>query len=97
MPRRFRGGLKLLPNKIQSTLTPIRHVPIPDKLVIPLSQHIGLGAIPLVKPGDDVLKGQPIGSADGDESAPVHAPTSGTVESIGMHAVPHPGGISALC
>ncbi len=97
MPRRFRGGLKLLPNKIQSTLTPIRHVPIPDKLVIPLSQHIGLGAIPLVKPGDDVLKGQPIGSADGDESAPVHAPTSGNVESIGMHPVPHPGGISALC
>ncbi len=97
MPRRFRGGLKLLPNKIQSTLTPIRRVPIPEKLVIPLSQHIGRDAVPLVKVGDDVLKGQPIGAADGDVSAPVHAPTSGTVESIGMHPVPHPGGLGALC
>ena len=96
MPRRFRGGLKLLPNKIQSTLTPIRHVPIPDKLVIPLSQHIGRCAVPLVKVGEDVLKGQPIGAADGDVSAPVHASTSGFVESIGMHPIPHPGGLSAL-
>lgn len=97
MPRRFRGGLKLLPNKIQSTLTPIRHVPVPDKLVIPLCQHIGREAIPLVKAGDKVLKGQPLGAADGHVSAPVHAPTSGTVESIGMHPIPHPGGLSALC
>ncbi|MCH6573420.1 MAG: electron transport complex subunit RsxC [Proteobacteria bacterium] len=97
MPRRFRGGLKLLPNKIQSTLTPIRHVPIPDKLVVPLSQHIGREAMPLVKAGDKVCKGQPIGAADGEVSAPVHAPTSGIVESIGMHPVPHPGGLSALC
>ncbi|MCZ6560974.1 MAG: electron transport complex subunit RsxC [Gammaproteobacteria bacterium] len=97
MPRRFRGGLKLLPNKIQSTLTPIRQVPIPEKLILPVSQHIGREAIPLVQPGDTVLKGQAIAAGDGTVSAPVHASTSGTIESIGMHPVPHPGGLSALC
>ena len=64
MPRRFRGGLKLLPNKIQSTLTPIRQVPVPDKLIVPLCQHIGREGVPVVKAGDKVLRGQVLAAAD---------------------------------
>jgi electron transport complex protein RnfC len=97
MPRRFRGGLKLLPNKVQSTLTPIRQVPVPDKLIVPLCQHIGREGVPVVKAGDKVLRGQVLAAADGKLSAPVHAPTSGVVESVSMRPLPHPGELQALC
>jgi hypothetical protein len=56
----FHGGIHPPENKRQSNGAPIQAAPIPAKLVLPLSQHIGAPAEPLVKVGDRVLKGQVI-------------------------------------
>ena len=60
----------------------IRELPAPQRVVIPLSQHIGAPATALVKKGDVVLMGQKIGEADGFVSVPVHASVSGKVVGI---------------
>lgn len=60
----------------------IRELPAPQRVVIPLSQHIGAPASALVKKGDTVLMGQKIGEAGGFVSAPVHASVSGKVVGI---------------
>jgi len=61
---------------------PIRRMPFPRKLILPLAQHIGKPAIPLVTVGQEVVRGQPIASANGAMSAPIHAPADGVVEAI---------------
>ncbi|MDZ4384446.1 MAG: electron transport complex subunit RsxC [Nitrospirota bacterium] len=63
---------------------------LPNKVVIPLSQHIGAPSEPLVRIGDSVRKYQKIGEAKGFVSAPVHASISGKVIAIGKF--PHPSG-----
>lgn len=93
----FHGGIHPPENKAQSTTQPIRFAGIPQRLVLPLQQHIGAGAKPLVAVGDRVLKGQLIAEASSQLSAPVHAPTSGTVVEIGNHPVPHPSGLADTC
>lgn len=60
----------------------IRELPAPQRVYIPLSQHIGVPAAALVKKGDTVLMGQKIGEAGGFVSAPVHASVSGKVVGI---------------
>lgn len=91
------GGVHPPENKVQSSGAPIRPAPIPERLYIPLQQHIGAPAKPIVNVGDQVLKGQKIGEASGFVSAPVHAPTSGTVDAIALHPVQHPSQIDSLC
>ena len=71
--------------------------PLPERIVLPLQQHIGLPATPIVSVRDKVLKGQRIGAASGYVSVSIHASTSGTVTDIGDHPVPHPAGITARC
>jgi electron transport complex protein RnfC len=66
-------------------------------LTVPLRQHIGAIAKPLVQAGDRVLKGQMIGQPDGYISAAVHAPTSGVVAAVEQRPVPHPSGLSDWC
>lgn len=93
----FPGGLHLPDNKAMSVGSPVTTMPLPQRLVIPLQQHIGSPAKPVVKVGDRVLKGQVLARAEGYVSAPVHAGTSGTVVAIENHPVPHPSGMSAPC
>ncbi len=93
----FHGGLHLPDQKALSNGAAIRQGPLPAQLIVPLQQHIGAPAQVAVQVGDKVLKGQLIGEAGGMVSAPVHAPSSGTVSAIGPHAVPHPSGLDALC
>ena len=57
-------------------------MPIPKTVVIPMAQHIGAPAKPVVNVGDTVGVGQVIGEAAGFISAPVHASVSGTVKKI---------------
>lgn len=88
--RQFRGGVHPQDNKDLSRDKPIEPLPVPQRLVVPLSQHIGAPCEPVVSPGDSVKKGQKIGEAKGFVSVPVHAPTSGKVLKIGDF--PHPLG-----
>src|SRR5210317_1342278 len=96
-PLAIPGGLRLASSKSQSLRTPVRQARLPERLIVPLSQHIGVPADALVKPGDKVLKGQLIGRSTDYISAPVHAPTSGTVTDVGDYPVPHPSGLNASC
>lgn len=57
-------------------------MPIPDTVCISMSQHIGAPCKPLVKKGDYVKVGQPIGDTDAFVSAPIHSSVSGTVTGI---------------
>ena len=61
--------------------TPLR-MPPPAEVLIPLVQHIGKAADPIVKEGDAVYVGQKIAEAGGYISAPIHASVSGTVKKI---------------
>jgi electron transport complex protein RnfC len=72
---------------------PLRELPLPKRLYIPLQQHVGQPARPIVLVGQTVLKGQLIAEAQGNISAPVHASASGRVVSIGEVTEPHPSGL----
>jgi electron transport complex protein RnfC len=93
----FHGGIHPPENKHQSVGRPIAPAGIPPELVLPLSQHIGAPAEPVVAVGDRVLKGQVIATSQAFVSVPVHAPTSGTVTAIEERLVPHPSGLPAPC
>ncbi|MGA8863285.1 MAG: electron transport complex subunit RsxC [Gallionella sp.] len=93
----FHGGIHPPSNKAQSTAMPIAQAPLPSRLIVPLHQHAGETAKPIVKAGDHVLKGQLIGMPDGFVSSAVHAPTSGTITAIAMQLVAHPSGLPNLC
>ncbi len=93
----FPGGVHPPENKTQSTTTAIASVPLFNQYILPLNQHSGTPGKPRVKPGDKVLKGQILARAASFVSAPVHAPTSGTILSISAHTVPHPSGLSEDC
>ena len=94
---RFHGGLKLDPRTARPAAESIGSVPLPPRLVLPLSQHVGQPAEPVVTVGERVLKGQPIARPRGYIGAKVHASSSGTVVEIADHPVPHPSGLSAPC
>jgi electron transport complex protein RnfC len=66
----------------------------PDKVMIPLLQHFGKPASPLVQKGDEVLMGQKIGEEQGLFSASVHSSVSGKVLSVDPFN--HPGGAPVL-
>ena len=94
---KFHGGLVLEQHKDISTQGPIRQIPLPEHLVIPLQQHIGLPAHAIVKTGDLVKKGQIIAQAQGYVSVPIHAPTSGSITEISKQATLHPSGMEDWC
>jgi Na+-translocating ferredoxin:NAD+ oxidoreductase subunit C len=89
------GGIHPAERKELSNRTPIQPAPLPKRLVLPLNQHIGAAAEPVVAVGERVLKGQLIAAANGFVSVPVHAPTSGTVSFIGPQPYPHVSGMLA--
>lgn len=62
----------------------VRRLPFPSRLVIPLSQHIGAPAVPIVTENQEVVRGEPIAKAKGFVSVPMHAPVTGIVERIGL-------------
>ena len=89
------GGIHPAERKKLSNRTPVQTAPLAKRLTLPLAQHIGASAEPVVSVGERVLKGQLIAAANGFVSAPVHAPTSGTVSFIGPQPYPHVSGMLA--
>lgn len=76
------GGVHPHDNKIYSAHQPITDCPLPAKAVIPLVQHIGAPAQPIVEKGQKVKVGELIAKAGGFVSANIHAPFSGTITKI---------------
>jgi electron transport complex protein RnfC len=71
-------------------------MPLPSKLVLPMQQHIGAPAVPVVKKGDTVLVGTVVGEAKGAVSANVHSGVSGTVEAVERVLMPNGASVDAV-
>jgi electron transport complex protein RnfC len=62
---------------------------VPEKIILPMSQHVGAPCKPLVAKGDQVLVGQKVGEPQGFVSSPVHSSVSGTVTAISSIVFPN--------
>ena len=78
----FEHGVHPPEHKAVTAGLPIRRLPFAPRLVVPLSQHAGAPAVSLVRPGQEVVRGEPIARAEGFVSVPMHAPATGVVEDI---------------
>ncbi|MBL6987562.1 MAG: electron transport complex subunit RsxC [Methylobacter sp.] len=88
---RIRGGVHAEEHKAETATLPIAsNFPLPKKLYIPLQQHVGKPAEPVIKVGEKVLKGQLLAHSQGLISAPVHAPSSGVILDVNDYPAPHP-------
>ena len=86
----FPRGVHPPEHKEFTAAKPFEVLPPPEKVYIPLNQHFGKPAEPLVKKGDEVFLGQKIGECSGLFSASVHSSVSGKVTAVdGYH---HPSG-----
>lgn len=86
----FRHGVHPPERKELTAHLPIRRMPFPAEVVLPLRQHAGKPARALVAAGDRVERGDRIAAADGYMSVPMHASTAGVV--AGIDWCPHPDG-----
>jgi electron transport complex protein RnfC len=86
----FRHGVHPPDAKEATARVRIRRMAFPDEIVLPLRQHAGKPAIPIVRAGDRVERGDTVAEEDGFVSAPVHASAAGKV--VGVEWWPHPGG-----
>lgn len=89
----FHGGIHPPARKKLTSQVAVGQIALPERLYIPLRQHIGVAGKLLVKAGDLVLKGQALTAADNAMAIPVHAPTSGKVLAIEAYPSAHPSAL----
>ncbi len=82
------GGIYPVEHKELTAGLPIRRLPFAPLLAVPLAQHKGAPAKPLVSPGQEVVRGEPIAAAQGHVSVPMHAPATGRVRAIELWPTP---------
>lgn len=99
----FAHGIHTHDYKDETNHLAIKRFPFAPLLILPLLQHKGKPAIPLVNQGQEVLRGQMIACADGLMSSPIHAPATGIIKKIslvpdtsgnmvdGIYLQPYPG------
>ena len=80
------GGIHPLEHKELTASLPIRRLPFAPELAVLLAQHRGAPAVPIVKVGQEVVRGEPIARAAGFVSVPMHAPATGVVRAIDLCA-----------
>ncbi len=90
---RIRGGIHPDYKKELASEQAIEALPLPERLYIPLQQHIGAMGDVVVAVGERVGKGQLLARSYGAFSAAQHAPTSGVVVEITSLPAPHPSGL----
>ena len=91
------GGLRLPGEKEASSEHELIVADVPKQLILPICQHVGDPAQPVVRVGDRVLKGQLVADSDSSLSAPVHASSSGEVIAIEPWPVSRRNGDPAPC
>lgn len=79
-----RGGIHPGAHKEATAGKPIEDLPAPSEVRLPLSQHIGAPATPIVKKGEFVRRGQLVATGD----VPLHATIDGKVKPLDKY--PHP-------
>ncbi len=80
----FPRGLHPPQRKEPSADLPIEVLATPERVEVPLVQHLGAAAVAAVKPRTVVVAGDVLGTADGFVSAPVHSPLAGKVAKLGV-------------
>jgi electron transport complex protein RnfC len=93
----FPGGVHPPEHKSDSNTAPIRGATLPEQVVLPLAQHAGAPAEPVVAVGERVRSGQLVAKARGLVSANIHASISGVVIAIEPRAVQHASGLDQPC
>nr|WP_298409927.1 electron transport complex subunit RsxC [uncultured Halomonas sp.] len=97
----FPGGIHPPERKELSSRAPLVQAPLPRRVILPLTQHLGMSAEPEVTVGQRVRTGEVIARAQGMISANLHASITGIVSAIEEHPVPQPsatlGEVRALC
>ena len=89
----FAGGVHPPQQKSLSNTTPINTIAEPERLYIPVKQHIGVQGSIRVCIGQNVSKGEPLTTSGNPFAVPVHASTSGMVVEITEHPSAHPSGL----
>ena len=79
--RKFLGNLRVPHRKNTADMSPLK-MPVPTQVLLPMDQHIGSPATPVVKVGDEVRVGQLVAEASSAVSAPIYASVSGKVIKI---------------
>ena len=91
----FKGGIHPDYQKSLTSSKIIETLPPPETLYIPLSQHRGAPAEPIVAVGDTVFVGTKIADSAAAVTAPIHSSVSGTVKAIEPYY--HPSGAKTTC
>lgn len=82
----FKGGIHPNEQKHLTENLAFELMPNPQQVIIPLVQHLGKPAKPIVKKGSEVKAGEIIAEQDGFISSPIHSPVSGKVSKITIGA-----------
>lgn len=85
--KQVKGGVHVSHHKNTAGM-PVERIGAPQKVVLPMQQHIGAPCTPTVKVGDTVSVGQVVGDSDKLVSAPIHASISGKVTAVGDVSLP---------
>lgn len=80
----FSHGIHPQEFKDVTALNKIRRLPFASEMILPLAQHFGNPSIPIVRKGQEVVRGEPIAKADGFMSVPLHAPATGIIKKIAL-------------
>lgn len=88
--RTFKGGVHIKAHKHTGDFPTVK-MRVPDRVIIPMLQHIGAACVPMVGKGDAVKAGQKIGDSEAYVSSPVHSSVSGVVLNVGPCL--YPGGM----
>lgn len=94
LTKTFRGGVHLHYCKEATAAKTIVELPEPEKVVLPVQQHIGAPAEVCVAVGDQVKLGDVIAHAKGFVSVPVHASIAGKV--VEIKPMPHVSGKNVM-
>lgn len=94
---KMKWGIHPHTNKAATAEAATEQLPPPDTVTIPVKQHTGAPAEPVVQVGETVKKGQLIAKSDATVTSYIHASISGKVTKIGK--APHPlyGEGTAIC
>ncbi len=79
------GGVHPPGNKF-SAGKPIEVLPLPKSVFVPVAQHIGAPALPVVNRGDSVRVGQLLAKSSSFVSTNIHSPVSGKIKKIDFSA-----------
>lgn len=94
LPFAFKGGVHPNGHKNATRHKPVEVMPPPERIILPMSMHIGAPCEPIVRVGEQVKMGQKIGDSKANVFAPIHSSVSGKVAAIELH--PHINGTNVL-